>query len=1115
MNNDVTKTSPDRGLQLQFDFTRVSSTIVPDVSENGYTGVIRSFDRGGAVIVKEDIYGRPFHTLMLPGGEDGGYLELPRGILANEAGITISFWCKIIECKDNQTLFSFGKDTMLYCKILTGDDKKEVACIPCVSDSGQSQEQAADPDKKVQTDRWYQFCITLEPEIPSLFTFYLDGQLTSQLDQKKIRASALSKEDCLYFGKGIFGLGSAKVQVADFRIYNRVLPLREVRELFFVSDEDCIKADREYLKAQIPEEASKDLILPVTGPYGSRFSYSSKEEAYLTSEGKVKRPLPGKGDARVHLNVVISRDNINKKYGCVVRIKAHPSEEQLLQKEAESLNLNRINHIYEDIELPQRGNLGAALRWESSDALAVSPEGAVFRGIETEGKKTVIVTAVLSYNNLELRKPFQVKLLPEYKRKSITSIPLIKIETQPEVPPVLPNRIWIEYSDGTKKKELVFWSEVSLTDLKKKGDFTVKGYLKQYPGVIIPAYIAVRDGWVERKKLSGGFGLNKIVLQEDTIVTQNKKRTLNYLKLLDSDRMLYAFRAAFSVDTKAAKPLGGWDEPLGLLRGHSTGHYLSALAYAFSSTGDKELKKKIDYLIDSLKELQDLSEGNPSEFNSRCTKDNTAQSMWGQSSRLWGKGYLSAYPPDQFALLEEYATYPSIWAPYYTLHKILAGLLDCYEYGQNQTALTIACGIGNWVYERLSVCTRQQLGKMWSMYIAGEYGGMNEALARLYLITEDSKYIAAAALFDNHIVFTGLAKNKDTITSLHANQHIPQILGALKEYEATGDISYYRTAYYFWHLITKHYVYSIGGVGRGENFKEKDILAGHIEGDRNCETCAAYNMLKLTKELYLYEPENSEYMDYYEKTLFNQIIASQNPVITETMHHGVTYMLPIGPGQHKEYGTDYQEFTCCHGTGMENHVKYEESIYFKDLSERKVYINLYIPSILNWQEEEIVITQLGGFVAEKTVFTIHSSKSFTCCFRIPDWCRSGFRMVLNGRELACTETNKNYITLTRTWTEGDKLVIYTPYELALEYTPDDLDLPVASIFYGPFVMVGCSSLKEWITLILSPDIKEDFSIAWQEGIPVLSYEELRFIPMYAAHHVDYHTYFKIMIPYVE
>jgi DUF1680 family protein len=1115
MKNKLPESARKSGLQLHYDFSGVSSTIVPDVSDKGYTGVIRNYDGGGALILEEDIYGRPFKTILLPGGEEGGYLELPRGILDNKEGISISFWCKVMNHKESQILFSFGKDNMLYLKTLPGDSSNELPCLPCVSSGGQSQEQAVCYDKKVRAERWYHYCITLKTKLPSQFTFYLDGQLEGCLEQKRVDATCLSGEECCFLGKGIFGQEPANIQMADVRIYNRVLAKDEVRELFFVSEEDCLQADKEYLWKLFPIETTEDIFLPITGPYGSKFTYQSLQEEFLTSDGKVKQPLPGKTDEVVKLQIFISRDGIEKKTNRAITVKALPSKEMFLQQEAELLELPELNHIHKDIILPTRGQAGSTIRWSSSDPLLISTEGVVFRGQEKEGKKRVVLTAEFLYDGMERIKKFNAVILPEYKQKQVYRIPLIKIETESGIPPVLPNRIWIEYSDGTRTKEQVFWCQVSEGDFKKKGTLTIKGLLKEKPQFVIPAYITVRDGCIEKKKMVDSFALGEVSLSDDTILTQNNKRTLDYLKLLNPDRMLYAFRSTFSADTKNAKPLGGWDEPLGLLRGHSTGHFLSALALAYSSTKDAEIKNKLDYLIDSLKELQDLTGGEAGGFKTMCSKENPVQSMWGKLPSLWGKGYLSAYPPDQFALLEEFTTYPTIWAPYYTLHKILAGLLDCYEYARNRTALSIACGIGNWVYDRLSGCTAEQLNKMWSMYIAGEYGGMNESLAQLYSITKDEKYLKAAALFDNHKVFSGLAENKDTIASIHANQHIPQIIGALKEYEVTGEIKYYRTAYYFWHLVTKHYAYSIGGVGRGENFKEGDILAGHIEGDRNCETCAAYNMLKLTRELYLYEPQKSEYMDYYEKTLINHIVASQNPVVTEKMHHGVTYMLPIGPGQHKEYGTDYEEFTCCHGTGMENHVKYQEGIYFKDWAELKLYINLYMPSVMHWKEQEIVFTQSGGFPQEKMIVTVKSEKTFTCCFRIPDWCRNKFKMILNGIELERTEEGSGYISITRAWMESDRLEIHTPYELALEYTPDDLDLPVASVLYGPFVMVALNSSREWITLTLSPELHRDFTVTWKEGMPTLSYDCLLFIPMYAAHHGDYHTYFKINIPYVD
>lgn len=605
------------------------------------------------------------------------------------------------------------------------------------------------------------------------------------------------------------------------------------------------------------------------------------------------------------------------------------------------------------------------------------------------------------------------------------------------------------------------------------------------------------------------FPLGEIKLIENNIFTQNYQRDLTYLKLLDADRMLYNFRVNFGIDTKNSKPLGGWEEPSGLLRGHSTGHYLSALALAYSSTGDMELKEKIDYMVNVLYELQQLSKGNPKDFKTQCTPDNVSQSLWSKDPSEWGEGFLSAYSPDQFALLEQYTPYKTIWAPYYTLHKILAGLLDCYELAHNETALKCAKGIGSWVYSRLSCCTRDELNKMWSMYIAGEYGGINESLARLSRLTQDPVYMKATSFFDNQRVFEGLARKMDTIASLHANQHIPQIIGALEEYKAGFEKSYYDTAKHFWDIVVKHYTYSIGGVGRAETFREPDILAGNIESNRNCETCATYNMLKLTKELYCYNPAEAKYMDYYEKALYNHIIASQNPEVSENMHHGVTYMLPIGPGEHKEYGTDYEEFTCCHGTGMENHVKYQEAVYFTSNNNETLYVNLFIPSKLYWKERGVTILQTGGFPSEDIDITIKGKGHFTCKLRIPHWCREGYLVSINGEIVPMEASPSTYISITRDWEEDDTIHIHIPFRLYLEKTTDKLDLQVASVMYGPFVMVAKNSNQQWITLNLTPDLEDSFSISYSGDMPVLNHCDLEFIPMYAAYNIDYHTYFKI------
>lgn len=573
-------------------------------------------------------------------------------------------------------------------------------------------------------------------------------------------------------------------------------------------------------------------------------------------------------------------------------------------------------------------------------------------------------------------------------------------------------------------------------------------------------------------------------------------------------------------------PLGGWEEPSGLLRGHSTGHFLSALAHAFASTGDPCFQQKAEYLIVALKKLQDTALGDPAAFQTACTPSNAVQSLWSRDTHNWGKGFLSAYSPDQFALLEQFTPYATIWAPYYTLHKILAGLIDCHLLLGSEAALAVACGIGDWVSARLCATTKKQREEMWKMYIAGEYGGMNESLSKLYGITGNKRYLETAKMFDNKALFQGLAHGRDTITGIHANQHIPQIIGAMDEFRATGEPHYYYLARNFWELVVNRYMYSIGGVGRGENFREPGLLAKNIEGGRNCETCATYNMIKLTGMLYGYAPDHSQYMDYCERALANHIAASQNPVTRKSAHHGVTYMLPIGPGARKEYGNDYDDFTCCHGTGMENHVRYTEHIYYHG-QDGSLYVNLFLPSVYHWAEKGVQLTMDGTFPSQSTQLTVripgqgekdaganHSKATvpLRLKIRIPYWCRESFAVQFNGETLPPPKADAGYYLLERSFSDGDRITISTPYSIHLCYTEDLFEgYPAASVMYGPLVMTALSSQTTWIRLNLPSMVEDAFQICWEEGMPVLWYDHLKFVPSYAAQNVAYHTYFQICL----
>lgn len=1104
--NDIFK----KTLKLQFDFNGVSSTIIPDVSGNGQAGVIRNQDAGGAVIENCNIYGSPVSAILLPGGENGGYIQLPNGVLNNKDGITISFWCRILSCNESHTLVSFGSDFLLYVNIAPcPNNENSFVCFPCVTSGGRSQERTIPEPVILDFNRWYQIAVTLTPNQDSLLNFYVDGTLKGTLKQSRVTCLDLASADNCYIGTGFFGTLPVNAEFSNIQIYDAVLTAEEVRSLFYITDEQCILADKSFLDSFFPSIVYSDLELPASGPYGSYITYSSSNESFFYNNGKVIRPSDKEEDALITVTARLSFKQMEKFYRYKFTIPSLPNNRQIAEHDTSTLVLPKCNFIYSDIILPADGEWGSKITWTSSNTAVVNADGIVKRPPIGENMKDILLTAAISCKDVTLYKSFHVSVLPLYKKKSIKKLPLLHFEKEPGVLPTLPTEVYVEYEDGVKDFELILWEPVFTSQTMEGKDFKVKGVIKNYPNTHIEAEIIIKPSNTNPQFKASGFPLGDSKLMEDNIFTQNYQRDLYYLKLLDADRMLYNFRHTFGEDTKHAAPIGGWDEPLGLLRGHSTGHYLSALALAFGSTGDKELKEKIDYMVFELYKLQQLSKGNPQDFITRCTPEHAAQSQWSKDPSTWGEGFLSAYSPDQFALLEQYTPYATIWAPYYTLHKILAGLLDCYELAQNETALLCAQGIGNWVYARLSHCSKDQLKKMWSMYIAGEYGGMNEALARLYNITNNPLYLKAAKLFDNPRIFEGLEKNMDVITTLHANQHIPQILGALEEYKACYEKRYYDIAEHFWDIVTNHYTYSIGGVGRGENFKEPDVLANNIESDRNCETCATYNMLKLSKELYCYQPEEIKYMDYYEKALYNHIIASQNPEISEHMHHGVTYMLPIGPGEHKEYGTDYDEFTCCHGTGMENHVKYQESVYFVSKDNETLYVNLYMPSRLDWKARGITVSQTGRFPSEDVMINIKGKGHFTLKLRVPHWCKKGYSVTINGEAVPVNVSPSTYISLARNWQNNDTIHIHMPFTIHFDQTIDDLDLPVASIMYGPLVMVAKDNSKEWITLILTPNLEECFSISHCGDMPVLDYFGLEFVPMYAAYNINYHTYVKI------
>ncbi|MBN1986841.1 MAG: glycoside hydrolase family 127 protein, partial [Prolixibacteraceae bacterium] len=499
---------------------------------------------------------------------------------------------------------------------------------------------------------------------------------------------------------------------------------------------------------------------------------------------------------------------------------------------------------------------------------------------------------------------------------------------------------------------------------------------------------------------------------------------------------------------------------------------------------------KMEYMVNTLYELSQMS-GQPktaggefvsdplavppaagkSDFDSDLSEEGIRTDYWN-----WGKGFISAYPPDQFIMLENGAKYGTdntkIWAPYYTLHKILAGLMDIYEVSGNEKALEIVKGMGDWVYARLSKLPTETLISMWNSYIAGEFGGMNEAMARLYRITNDARYMEVARLFDNIKIFYGdaehshgLAKNVDLFRGLHANQHIPQIMGALEIYRDSDAPEYFHIADNFWNMATNDYMYSIGGVAGARNPANAECFTsqpatlyenGFSAGGQN-ETCATYNMLKLTRNLFLFE-QHAELMDYYERGLYNHILAS-----VAEHSPGNTYHVPLRPGSVKQFGNpDMHGFTCCNGTALESSTKLQNSIYFKSADNKALYVNLFVPSTLNWTEKNITVTQTTAFPKEDhTLLTINGNGTFDLNVRVPHWATKGFFVKINGKDEKVKAVPGSYLTVTRKWKDGDTIELRMPFHFYLEPVMDQQN--IASLFYGPVLMAAQEDgpRKEW------------------------------------------------------
>jgi DUF1680 family protein len=494
---------------------------------------------------------------------------------------------------------------------------------------------------------------------------------------------------------------------------------------------------------------------------------------------------------------------------------------------------------------------------------------------------------------------------------------------------------------------------------------------------------------------------------------------VNVLLRYEPDRLLSKFRSEAGLEPKA-EPYGGWEAET--IAGHSLGHYLSALSMMYLTTGNTEFLNRANYIVSELKACQDA--------------DVT--------------GYIGAFPDGKRILEEEVAKgnirskgfdLNGIWVPYYTQHKVMAGLRDAYRMCGNTTALSVSEKFADWLYTVVDDLSPDQIEEM----LHCEHGGILETLADLYADTGNEKYLEMTHRFQDKFILEPLSRGEDILPGKHGNTNIPKLIGLARRYELTGDTLDRKTAEFFWQTVVKHHSYVTGGHGNKEYFGEADKLRNRL-GNETTETCNVYNMLKLTDHLFEWSA-SAEAADFYERALFNHILSSQNPEDGR-----VTYNLSLEMGGFKSF-QDPEWFTCCIGTGMESHSKYGGSIYFHN--DKELFVNQFIASELTWEEKGLKVRQMTKYPEEQgTSLEISAGKpvELTVSIRYPSWATQGIEIAVNGHKKHFENEPGSFVPLTRKWKNGDRIEVTIPFELRLESMPDD-SLRVA-VFYGPVVLAG-------------------------------------------------------------
>ena len=522
-----------------------------------------------------------------------------------------------------------------------------------------------------------------------------------------------------------------------------------------------------------------------------------------------------------------------------------------------------------------------------------------------------------------------------------------------------------------------------------------------------------------------GFPIQNVRLLNSPFKTAMDLDAAHLLEI-EPDRLLNRFYINAGLQSKG-EIYGGWESES--ISGHSLGHYLSACSMMYAASGDKRYKDKADYIV---AELSLCQQARKTGYIGAIPKEDS----------IWHEVSLGNLETKLFSL-------NGTWSPWYVQHKIMAGLLDTYLYCDNDLALEVVVKFADWVVDLTKNLNDAQIQKM----LFCEFGGMNESLVNTYAITGNQKYLSASFRFQHKAIVDSLAMGYDILTKKHSNTQIPKLLGSIRRYELTGNKADKKAAEFFYDIVVHKHTYATGGNSDGEYFGEANRMSERLT-DHTTETCNTYNMLKLNRHLFCINPSSS-YADYSERALYNHILASQN-----SLTGMVCYFTPLRAGGKRAYGSKFDAFWCCTGTGMENHVKYGENIYYESRDGNSLYINTFIPSELNWKHRNVKIRMETLYPYDNKISLIYlaeKSDVFTMLLRKPSWVDNIVTITVNGKIISKLSPVNGYYAIKRTWQNGDKIEMNLPLNLYTESMPDDKNRIVFK--YCPLVLGGILNEK--------------------------------------------------------